>query len=451
MATTQPPAVRPAAQSVRAIAKEAYIYGFPMVDNYRIQHSYFVDRGNPEYKGPWNQVHNTARVFTPNDKVVQTPNSDTPYSAVGADLRAEPLVFTFPIVEKGRYYSAQFIDAYTFNFAYVGSRATGNDGGSFLLAGPKWQGETPPGVKGVIRSETELAFVVYRTQLFGPDDIDKVKQIQAGYSVQTLSRFLDRPAPPAAPKIDFINPITADEERHSLEFFRILNFVLQFCRTDPSETALMARFSEIGIGVEGSFDPQSLSAETSQAFEDGMADAWKDYQALEKRLDAGEITSAAVFGSRAYLKNNYSYRMLAAVDGIYGNSKEEAYYPMYMVDSAGDVLDGSKGRYVLHFASDKLPPVNAFWSLTMYALPSRLLVANSLNRYLINSPMLPKLERDGSGGLTLYIQNATPGADRQANWLPAPSGPFMMALRLYWPKPDAFNGAWTQPALHRVD
>ena len=173
----------------RAIAREAYIYGFPLVDSYRIQYSYFVDRGGPEFKAPWNEIHNDARVYTPDDKAIQTPNSDTPYSQLGADLRAEPLVLTVPVVEAGRYYSLQFIDLYTFNFAYVGSRATGNDGGRFLLAGPNWQGEKPEGIKAVIRSETEFAFVLYRTQLFKPDDIDNVKKIQAGYKVQTLSEF----------------------------------------------------------------------------------------------------------------------------------------------------------------------------------------------------------------------------------------------------------------------
>jgi hypothetical protein len=165
----------------RTIAKEAYIYGFPLVDSYRIQYSYFVDRSGPEYKATWNQIYNNARVYTPDDKAIQTPNSDTPYSYVGADLRAEPLIFTVPAVGKGRYYSLQFIDSYTFNFAYVGSRATGNVAGSFLLAGPKWKGEKPEGVKTVIRSETDFAFVLYRTQLFQPDDIDSVKEIQAGY------------------------------------------------------------------------------------------------------------------------------------------------------------------------------------------------------------------------------------------------------------------------------
>src|SRR5262245_36041294 len=131
----------------RAIAKEAYIYGFPLVDSYRIQYSYFVEHSNPEYKGNWNEIHNTARLYTPQDKAIQTPNPDTPYSVVGADLRAEPLVLTFPAIEKERYFSAQFIDAYTFNFAYVGSRSTGNDGATVLLAGPNWKTEMPRGIK----------------------------------------------------------------------------------------------------------------------------------------------------------------------------------------------------------------------------------------------------------------------------------------------------------------
>ena len=131
----------------RAIAKEATIYGFPLVDNYRVQYSYFVDRGGDQFKAPWNTLSNVARVFTPADTAIQTPNSDTPYSALGADLRAEPLVISVPAIDKDRYYSLQFVDMYTFDFAYVGSRATGNDAGNFLLAGPNWHGDTPPGVK----------------------------------------------------------------------------------------------------------------------------------------------------------------------------------------------------------------------------------------------------------------------------------------------------------------
>lgn len=170
-----------AAQEARTIAKEAYIYGYPMVDSYRIQHAYFVNRESPEFKTPWNQLRNIPRVYTPDDKAVQTPNSDTPYSMIGVDLRAEPIVLTVPAIEKERYFSIQLIDAYTHNIGYIGSRATGNNGGHFLIAGPGWEGEAPKGVKQVIRAETELLLAVYRTQLFNPGDLDNVKKIQAGY------------------------------------------------------------------------------------------------------------------------------------------------------------------------------------------------------------------------------------------------------------------------------
>jgi len=430
----------------RAIAKEAYVYGSPMVDNYRIQQAYFVDAKNPEYKGPWNQLVNIPRVYTPADTAIQTPNSDTPYSMIGMDLRAEPMVLTVPPIEKGRYFSIQLIDAYTFNFAYIGSRATGNDGGSFLIAGPGWKGETPRGIKKVLTSETELIIAAYRTQLFNPHDLDNVKKIQAGYKAEPLSKFLGQPAPEAAPVIDFIKPLTPEEEKTSPEFFNILNFILQFCPTNPSETELMARFAKIGVGAGKTFDASTLSPEMRNAIEQGMADAWADLAALRKRVDAGEVTSGDMFGTRAYLKNNYLYRMAAAVLGIYGNSKEEAMYPIYAVDADGKKLDGTN-KYTVHFAADQLPPVNAFWSLTLYELPQSLLVANPINRYLLNSPMLPQFVKDADGGLTFYVQNESPGKDKEPNWLPAPTGPFFVAMRLYWPKQEALDGTWKQPPM----
>ena len=432
----------------RAIAKEAYIYGFPIVDNYRIQHTYWVDRTNPEYKGPFNQIWNSARLFTPADTAIQTPNSDTLYSFVGADLRSEPLVLTVPAMEKERYFSVQLIDYYTFNFDYIGSRTTGNGGGSFLLAGPGWKGETPKGVDKVFRSETELAFPTYRTQLFDPGDIDNVRKVQAGYKVQPLSAFLGQPAPAAAPAIDFIKPLTPADEKTSPHFFNILNFVLQLCPTVPSETELMARFARIGVGAGKTLDVSKLSPDVKTAIEQGMADAWIANGGVEQQFAAGKVSSGDLFGTREFLKNNYLYRMTAAVLGIYGNSKREALYGYYAIDEAKQKLDGTN-RYTLRFAPGQLPPVNAFWSLTMYELPQSLLVANSINRYLINSPMLPQLKRDADGGLTLLIQNELPGKDKEANWLPAPKGPFVMALRLYWPKEAAIEGEWKQPPLQR--
>jgi hypothetical protein len=184
------------------------------------------------------------------------------------------------------------------------------------------------------------------------------------------------------------------------------------------------------------------------AIEQGMADAWADFGGVVKQVDEGKVTSGDLFGTRAYLKNNYLYRMVATL-GIYGNSKQEAMYPVYRVDADGQKLNGAS-RYTLRFAPGQLPPVNAFWSLTMYDLPASLLVANPINRYLINSPMLPNLKRDGDGGLTLLIQNESPGKDKEANWLPAPKGPFAMYTRLYWPKDEATEGKWMQPPLQPV-
>jgi len=438
-------------EQVRAIAKEATIYGFPLVDSYRVQHSYFVDPRNPEFKAPWNTLFSNARVYTPEDKAVQTPNSDTPYSFIGADLRAEPLVFTVPAVEKERYYSLQFIDMYTFNFAYVGSRATGNDAGSFLLVGPHWKGETPKNIKAVIRSETDFALVVYRTQLFNSADIDNVKKIQAGYKVQALSGFLGQPPAPAMPAIDFIKPLMPEQQRTSIEFFNVLNFVLQFCPTDPSEEALRARFATIGIGTGKRSDANWLTPGLRQAFEDGMADAWEAFKVhKETMVDTGKASSADSFGTRAFLKNDYMARMSGAVLGIYGNSKDEAFYPVYFLDEGKQALNGAN-RYILRFPNGQLPPVHAFWSLTMYELPASLLYANPINRYLINSPMLPSLKRDADGGITLYVQNESPGKDRESNWLPAPKGPFFSVMRLYWPEAQALDGQWKAPPLQRAN
>ena len=166
-------------------------------------------------------------------------------------------------------------------------------------------------------------------------------------------------------------------------------------------------------------------------------------------MDTGKVTSGDVFGTREFLKNNYLYRMAAAVLGIFGNSKAEAMYPLYLVDATKQKLDASTNRYTLRFAPGQLPPVNAFWSLTMYELPQSLLVANPINRYLLNSPMLPQFVRDADGGLTFYVQNDSPGKDKEANWLPAPNGPFWVVMRLYWPKSEAMDGKWSAPPLTR--
>jgi hypothetical protein len=225
--------------------------------------------------------------------------------------------------------------------------------------------------------------------------------------------------------------------------------VLRYCPTHPSEVELMKRFSKIGVGADQSFDASKLSPEMAEAIRAGMADAWADFGGLLKQFDARKVTSGEVFGTRQYLKNNYLYRMGGAVLGIYGASSQEAIYPVYGVDQAGQKLDGAN-RYTLRFAPGQLPPVNAFWSLTMYEMPRSLLVSNPINRYLINSPILPQMKHDADGGVTLLIQNESPGKDKESNWLPAPKGAFRMYLRLYWPKANALDGEWTAPLLERL-
>ena len=213
----------------------------------------------------------------------------------------------------------------------------------------------------------------------------------------------------------------------------------------------MARFAKAGLGPGQSFDVAALSAAQRQAVEQGMSDAWKAFDTFKKEMvDTGKKSSADGFGTREFLQNDYMMRMSSAVLGIYGNSKEEANYPAYFVDSERKPLDGATGRYSLRFGPGQLPPVTAFWSLTMYELPASLLTENPINRYLINSPMESNLIRDADGGITLYIQHQSPGKDKEPNWLPAPKGPFFMVLREYWPKPEALNGSWKVPQAVRA-
>ena len=437
-------------EEAKQIAKEAYTYANPMVDHYRGLCNYFIDENSSDYKGPWNKVINLARVYTHEDRTIQTANSDTPYSFAALDLRSEPMVLTVPKIEGGRYFSVQLIDMYTHNFEFIGTRTVGNDGGHFLIAGPEWKGEMPEGIDKVIQSETEWVLAVYRTQLFNPDDLENVKQIQSGYNLQPLSSFLDLPAPQAAPDIQFIEPLTQDEIKASPKVFEQLNYLLQFCPTHPSEIELMKRFAKLGIGAGKEFKWDSFSPEIQNAIKQGIADSWTDFEALKSQAEAGKLGSAEIFGTRQHLNNNYSYRMIAAVVGIWGASAEEAIYPTYYVDSENEPLNGVN-KYTLRFEPGQLPPVDAFWSLTMYELPASLLVENPLNRYLLNSPMIDDFVFDEDGGLTLYFQNESPGKEKESNWLPAPKGPFSVVMRLYLPKPETLSGEWVKPPLIKTN
>ena len=442
----------PSVLEAKAIAEEGFIYGLPIVMNYAVMNEYAVNRDSGQFKAPFNQINNEARVFTYKDTAIITPNSDTPYSIVWTDLRAEPIVLSVPTVEKARYYSVMLEDGNTFVYGYIGSRATGNEAGDYMVAGPDWNGATPPGIKKVFRSSTQFSIVAYRTQLFGPDDIDNVKRVQAGYKVQPLSAYLKQPAPPAAPTVDFPK---IDKEMVKTNFFEYLDFSLQFAPAGPEEREIRAKLARIGVGAGKTFNfkelPIAHKLEVALGMKDGEDKVDKFLADQAKSINGWKV--ASLFGDRAFFNGNWLLRAAGAKGGIYGNIAVEATYPYTKTLADGEPLDGSKHNYTLTFPAGQLPPVNAFWSVIMYDGKTQLLIENPINRYLINSPMLSGMKTDADGSLTLYIQNKSPGADKESNWLPAPNEDMYLVMRLYWPKvePPSIlppgSGTWQPPAL----
>jgi hypothetical protein len=437
------------AKATQQIAEEAFVYGFPMIMNYGVMYAYAVDTKSGQYKAPFNQIHNEASVFTPQDTAVITPNSDTPYSMLWMDLRAEPVVLCVPKVEKHRYYTVQLIDLYTYNYGYIGSRATGNGAGCYMVAGPDWKGQTPKGIMKVFRCETQFSAAAYRTQLFGPSDLDNVKKVQAGYKVQTLSQFLKQPAPPPAPQIEFPK---IDKALAKADPFAYLNFVLQFCPPVPQESALRAEFASIGVEAGKAFDVAKLSPDQKAALVEGIKSGMESIEKKSVTLgtDVNGWRTGLNSGDRGFYNGDWLRRAGVALAGIYANDAAEALYPTTHTDSTGTKLDGSTSRYTITFPAGQLPPVNAFWSVTVYDGTTQLLVANPINRYLINSPMLPVLKKNDDGSLTLYVQKDSPGTDKESNWLPAPNDTFYMVMRLYWPKQAALDGEWKPLAVQKV-
>lgn len=446
---------KPDANEIQAIAEEAYLYGFPMVVGYSVLNNFFINRDSGQFKAPINQISNEARVFSPKDTGVSTPNSDTPYSMALLDLRVEPMVLCMPEIDKARYYDVQLVDLYTHNFGYMGSRKTGNSAGCYMVAGPDWKEIKVKGINKSFRSETQLTLVVYRTQLFNPADMDNVKRIQAGYKIEPLSTFLGEPAPPAAEAIDWP---AFSREAFSARFIEYLDFLLQFCPlkgTAAVEKPLREKFKMIGIGTEKPASVQGTSPEVKTAVGAGIKTALAKIDeatlTVGKRINGWQIGSAA--GSREFYNGNWALRAAGAKLGIYGNSKEEAVYPFTRKDANGIPLDGSRNSYTMTFPTGELPPVNAFWSITIYDGRTQFLIENPINRYLINSPMLNQLKKNADGSLTIYIQKDSPGKDKESNWLPAPDGPMMLAMRLYWPKaepPSVYplgNGSWSPPPI----
>ena len=406
----------------KATAKDAYIYAYPMLESYQTWRKQAVDRNAPEYVGGFNKFRHYSETFTPDHKDIVTPNNDTPYSWAWLDLRAEPIVVSVPAVPKDRYYAMQWIDLFTQNFAYIGVRSTGFGAGSYMIAGPNWKGVKPQGIKELFRAETDIVGTLTRTSLFGPDDVAAVKALQAQYELMPLSKFQRTRTPAPASAIAF--PPYDAAKAHNADFIGYLNFLLQFAEPpNPAEVTLRQRFERIGIIPGKPWDAAKVDPQIRAAINDGV----KDGQAAIDALAAKTLVTNGLFGSRRQMKGNYLNRAVGAMKGLYGNSIEEAWYGGY------PVCDGTRPA-VIHFTRATIPPSKFFWSMTMYTLPDRLLFANPLKRYSIGD-RTKGLVYGPDGSLDIYVSNASPGKERESNWLPAPAGKCSIVARIYGPKP----------------
>jgi hypothetical protein len=442
----------------KAIAKEAYVYGFPMVVNYKTMYMYVVNEQSPEYKGPFNHLGCESRLYTPEDKAVVTPNADTPYCMLWADISREPVVISVPEMEPERYYSFQLIDLYTHNFAYIGTLTTGNKAGKYLIAESDWQGVKPDGINEVIRCETDYFFSVVRTQLFNAGDMESVKAIQDAYDLKPLSVYMGHEASVSSSAIQF--PEWKEGDQFDASAFTYLDFMLNLVTPVDEEKELMKRFAKIGLGTDKTFDINSFSPEIADAIKAGVTDGFKEIETFIASHVKDPLASAKIFGTREFLENSarknyqidkfYVLRSVAAHMGLYGNSGAEAIYPTYLQDSEGAPLNTAEHKYTLTFQKDVLPPVKAFWSLTLYDGQTQLFIHNPLDRYLLNSTMMDQFVKEEDGSIIFYVQKDSPGKDKETNWLPAPDGPLYMVLRLYGPESDALVGKWTPPKLHKT-
>lgn len=445
----------PRAQSVtpedaKAIAMDAYLYFYPIVtmDVTRKQMTN-VEAGKSEIGGPMNWFTNVAAFPTADMRVVVRPNFDTLYSSAWIDLTKEPVIVSAPDTG-GRYYLLPMLDMWTNVFASPGSRTTGTQAGNFIVTPLGWNGAIPAGVTR-IDAPTPYVWIIGRTKTDGPPDYDAVHKIQAGYKVTPLSEWGTAPKPVEVkidPSIDMKTPPKQQvDTMAAADFFKYGAELLKLHRPHITDQPIIAQMKRIGIEPGKSFDFASLDPAVQKALEQAPADAqklmeWK-LPSLARVVNGWSMNTdtMGVYG------NYYLKRAIVAQEGLGANLPEDAIYPLNLGDASGEPLDGAN-TYTLHFDKANLPPVGAFWSVTLYDREG-FQVANPLNRFAVSSWMPFKTNSDGS--LDLYFQNASPGADKEANWLPAPKGPFTLTMRLYGPKSDALTGKWNPPPVVRGD
>ena len=434
----------------REIAREAYVYLYPLVtmDVTRRQATN-AEAGKLVGRAPMN-VFSHAPEFPPATlRDVVRPSFDTLCSTAWLDLTSGPVVVSVPDTG-GRYYLLPMLDMWTDVFAVVGKRTTGTGAGSFAVTPPGWRGTLPAGVSR-IDAPTPHVWIVGRTQTNGAADYEAVHAVQAGYALVPLSGWGKEPKPPAAvtvdPNVDMKNE--PRKQVNSMPAARYFSYAAELMKLDPPHVAdqpIVARMRRLGLEPGKSFDFDEADPSVQRALAEGAADGLRAMEikaaSLAPVVNGWQMNTDAmgVYGT------DYLKRAIIAMVGLGANLPEDAIYPMNTGDSTGKPLDGSH-RYVLHFAKRDLPPVNAFWSITLYdagGFPA----ANALNRFAIGDRDSLRYDKDGS--LDLYFQKASPGKGRESNWLPAPKGAFNLTLRLYAPRAEALDGRWAPPALKRA-
>lgn len=438
--TTPPDAATSDLERVRSVAAEAHRFGYAMVENYRTLHAQAVDPADPRYVGGFGVYRHYSEPFTPQNTDIVTPNNDTPYSWLWLDLRTEPWVITVPAVD--RYYIVPVHDLYTVYSGYVGSRTTGSGPGSYLVAGPGWDGTVPDSITGVIRASTDVVGSLTRTALVG-HDVEGLKAVQHSYSVQPLSAYQQTPPPPPAPAVEW--PAWDEQAASGLGFYDYLDHLLSLAPVLDEDREVRARMATVGLDGTGRFASPALDEGTASAFAAGLQDSQRSLDEQAEHM----TTSIGIFGTREEMAGRYDARNQGAKKGLYGLPPAEAWYGGWVVDAEGNHPVGSRD-YTIHFSADELPKAQFFWSATLYTLPERLLSANPIDRYSIGD-RTPGLHYGDDGSLTITVSHDAPhDEDARANWLPAPSGPFTVIIRAYGGDERIVEGRYTLPPLTPV-
>jgi hypothetical protein len=432
-------------QDAQAIGVAAYLYLYSLVTMDVTRRQMTNVARVESFRGPMNTLANLAAFPAADLKIVVRPNFDTLYSSAWIDLTKEPMIVSAPDTQ-GRYYLLPMLDMWTDVFASPGWRTTGTKAGDYALVPPGWSGALPSGAVR-IDAPTPYVWIIGRTKTDGPADYEAVHKVQAGYKVTPLSGWGKAAIPVVGtvdPSIDMKTPpkIIVDTMPAG-KFFAYAAELMKLHPPHITDQPILALMQRIGIERGKSFDIDKVEPAIKAGLESAPRDAlklmaWK--VASLARVANGWSMNTDTMGVYG---NYYLKRAIVTQLGLGANLPEDAIYPLNLADESGKPLDGA-GTYILHFDKSAMPPVNAFWSVTLYDSDG-FQVPNSLNRFAVSSWMPFKYDPDGS--LDLYFQNANPGADKEANWLPAPKGPFNLTMRLYAPKVEALTGKWNPPAV----